>query len=355
MAGPASGRSAGELLGKPTINTFGYELRQDRIRPVGLYSTLHRERLSTTREDNVTEGSAGIYGQNDTQWNSWFRSLLGLRYDRYRFNVDSDVAENSGSVTAGIWSPKASLIFGPWDKTEYFVNLGSGFHSNDARGVTIKVDPKSGDAVDSATPLVRSTGAELGLRTEVDPDVQSSLALWYLKLGSELVFVGDAGTTEAGRPSQRYGIEWNSRWRPMPWLSLDLDLAWNHARFSESAPQGNFIPGAPSAVISAGIAVDRYGPWSGALFMTYIGSYPLIEDNSVRSKSNTTFDGQIGYAISSKVKVRFDVFNILNAQNNDITYYYTSRLPGEPAQGVNDSHFHPGEKRSFRISLAYSF
>ena len=346
---------SGDLLGKPTINTLGYELRQDRIRPVGLYSTRRRERLSTTREDNVTEGSAGIYGQNDTQWNSGFRSLLGLRYDRYRFNVDSNVAENSGSAAAGIWSPKASLIFGPWDKTEYFVNYGSGFHSNDARGVTIKVDPKSGDPVNSATPLVRSTGAELGLRSEIVPNIQSSLALWYLKLGSELVFVGDAGTTEAGRRSQRYGIEWNTRWRPVPWLYLDLDLAWNHARFSENAPEGNFIPGAPSSVMSAGIAVDRHGAWSGALFMTYIGSYPLIEDNSIRSKSNTTFDGQIAYALTPKAKVRFDVFNILDTQNNDITYYYTSRLPGEPAQGMADTHFHPGEKRSFRISLAYSF
>jgi len=89
--------------------------------------------------------------------------------------------------------------------------------------------------------------------------------------------------------------------------------------------------------------------------MTYIGSYPLIEDNSIRSKSNTTFDGQIAYALTPKAKVRFDVFNILDTQNNDITYYYTSRLPGEPAQGMADTHFHPGEKRSFRISLAYSF
>jgi hypothetical protein len=107
--------------------------------------------------------------------------------------------------------------------------------------------------------------------------------------------------------------------------------------------------------MSAGIAVDRHGPWSGALFMTYIGSYPLIEDNGVRSKSNTTFDGQIAYAFTPKAKVRFDVFNILDTHNNDITYYYTSRLPGEPAQGMADTHFHPGEKRSFRISLAYSF
>ena len=130
--------------------------------PVGLYSTRERERLSITREDNVTEGSAGVYAQNDTQWNDWFRSILGIRYDWYRFNVDSIVPENSGNVTSGIASPKASLVFGPWDKTEYFVNAGYGFHSNDARGVTIRVDPKTGDPVDPATPLVRSKGAELG-------------------------------------------------------------------------------------------------------------------------------------------------------------------------------------------------
>ncbi len=130
---------------------------------------------------------------------------------------------------------------------------------------------------------MRSKGAELGVRTEAIPDLQSSLALWYLKLDSELVFVGDAGTTEAGRPSQRYGVEWNNRWRPLPWLFLDLDVAWNHARFTGQAEEGDFIPGAPDSVISAGAAIDHYGPWSGALFVRYIGAYPLVEDNSVRA------------------------------------------------------------------------
>ncbi len=344
----------GELFGVPTLHTLGFELRQDRIDPVGLYTTVRRERLATTREDKVVEGSAGIYAQNDTQWNDWFRSVLGLRYDWYRFNVDSNVSENSGNVTSGIVSPKASLVFGPWYKTEYFLNAGYGFHSNDARGVTIKVDPASGDAVDPATPLVRSKGAEFGIRTEAVPNLQSSLALWYLKLDSELVFVGDAGTTEAGRPSQRYGVEWNNRWRPLPWMFVDLDVAWNHARFSNDAPEGSYIPGAPDTVISAGVAVDKYGPWSGALFMRYIGAYPLLEDNSVRSAASTVFDAQVGYEIARNTRLRLDVFNLFNAQTNDITYYYESRLPGEPA-GVADTHFHPGEKRSFRVSLSYRF
>ncbi len=346
---------SGELFGAPTRNTLGFEFRQDRIDPVGLYATVRRERLSTTREDNVVEGSTGLYAQNDTQWNDWLRSIFGLRYDWYRFNVDSSVVENSGSVTAGIVSPKASFVFGPWYKTEYFVNAGYGFHSNDARGVTIKVDPGTGDAVDPATPLVRSKGAEFGVRTEAMPNVQSSLALWYLKLDSELVFVGDAGTTEAGRPSQRYGVEWNNRWRPLPWMFVDLDVAWNHARFSNDAPEGSYIPGAPDTVISAGVAVDKYGPWSGALFMRYIGAYPLLEDNSVRSDASTVFDAQVGYEIARNTRLRLDVFNLFDTQTNDITYYYESRLPGEPPGGVADTHFHPGENRSFRVSLAYRF
>ena len=341
--------------GRTMRNSVGFELRGDRIDPVGLFATRARERLSTTREDDVIQGSGGLYAANEMQWADWLRSAIGLRYDRYRFDVTSSTAGNSGDVSAGITSPKLSVIFGPWQRTELFVNAGYGFHSNDARGVTIRIDPATGEAVDSATPLVRSKGAELGLRTEAIANAQSSLALWYLTLDSELAFVGDAGTTEAGRPSRRYGVEWNSRWRPWPWMFVDLDVAWNHARFSGSAPEGNYVPGAPETVVAAGIAVDRYGPWSGALFLRYIGAYPLIEDNSVRADASTVIDGQIAYEILPRLRLRLDVFNIFDAETSDITYFYTSRLPGEPAEGVDDVHFHPGEPRSFRLSLSYRF
>jgi len=347
---------SGELFGRPSTNTLGYEFRQDRIDPVGIYATAPRERLSTTREDKVVEGSLGLYAQNDTRWTEWFRAIAGLRYDTYRFNVTAlSEPVNSGTASAGIWSPKLSLVFGPWAKTEYFVNAGYGFHSNDARGVTIKVDPATGDPVDAATPLVRSKGAELGLRTEAVPNLQSSLALWALKLDSELAFVGDAGTTEAGRPSRRYGVEWSNRWRPQSWLFVDLDFAWNRARFTGHSPEGNHVPGAPDVVVSGGLGVQQYGPWSGALFVRYIGAYPLTEDNSVRSDPQTVFDAQVGYQFTPSLKLRLDVFNLFNQNTNDITYYYTSRLPGEPGQGVADTHVHPGEPRSFRVSLSYRF
>ncbi len=343
------------LFGNDTRNTLGLEVRQDRIDPVGLYATAHTERLSTVREDRVIETSAGLHASSETRWTDWFRSNLGLRYDTYRFKVASDLAANSGTRTDGIFSPKASLVFGPWAKTEYFINGGFGFHSNDARGVNIRIDPVTGDEVSPATPLVRSSGAELGLRTEALPDVQSSLALWYLHLDSELVFVGDAGTTAAGRPSNRYGVEWSTRWRARSWLFMDLDLAWNHARFSGAAPEGNYIPGAPDMVVSTGLSVEKHGRWSGSVFYRYIGSYALTEDNSERSASQSVVDAQLGYDVYRNTRLRLDVFNLFDSSTNDITYYYESRLPGEPTAGVADVHFHPGEKRSFRVSLTQRF
>ncbi len=108
----------------------------------------------------------------------------------------------------GLVSPKFGAVFGPWAGTEFYANAGMGFHSNDARGAVISVDPLTGEPADRVTPLVRARGAEVGVRTVRVRGLQSTVSLWYLGIDSELLFVGDAGTTEAGRPSRRVGVEW---------------------------------------------------------------------------------------------------------------------------------------------------
>jgi outer membrane receptor protein involved in Fe transport len=344
-----------ELFGKHMTNTVGFDVRQDRIDPVGLYCTSRRDRLSTTREDRVRETSYALYFENQTQWTDKFRTIAGLRGDRYHFDVDSDLAENSGSRRAGIGSPKLSMIFGPWQKTEYFINMGEGFHSNDARGTTTTTDPRTGEAVDPVTPLVRAKGAEVGLRTEAIPKLQSSLSLWYLHLDSELVFSGDAGTTEPSRPSRRVGVEWSNRYTLLRWLLVDLDLAWTRPRFTDSDPAGNRIPDSLQATAAGGVTVHDLGPWTVSLFGRYFGPRNLIEDGSVKSNSTTLFNAQASYAVSPRLSLRLDVFNLLDRKADDITYYYASRLPGEPADGVNDLHFHPVESRSVRLAALYRF
>ena len=335
-------------------NKIGLQTRYDDISPIGLYQTQDRQYVSTTREDSVKEGSIGIFGENTTQWLDKFRTVAGLRYDVYNFNVNSSIDGNSGSARDHAVSPKLSLIFGPWAKTEYFLNWGKGFHSNDGRGTTQTQLPNGGGPSDPVTPLVGTRGMEVGVRTEIVPGLQSSLALWRLDLNSELVFSGDAGDTSPSRPSTRHGIEWNNHYIANSWLNVDLDLALSHARYTQDDPVGNYIPGSINKVVSFGVSVNDLGPWSGAFQLRYFGPRPLIEDNSVNSQSTTLAYARVGYRISPKTRLSLDVFNLFNREASDIDYYYSSQLRNEPAP-VNGIAFHPVEPRTFRLTLAHNF
>ncbi|PTR16546.1 outer membrane receptor protein involved in Fe transport [Nitrosospira sp. Nsp2] len=342
------------LAGFAFESTAGVQFQNDVV-DNGLLSTWQRQTLSTTRRDHILQNSTGLYYQNSVQWLEKFRTVAGVRSDFYSFDVKSDNPANSGSQYDSVTSPKLSLIFGPWAETEYYFNYGGGFHSNDARGTTITRDPKSGDPINKVNPLVRSTGYEAGLRTAIIPGLQASLAFFRLDLASELLFVGDAGTTEASHPSKREGVEVSAFYMPNNWLTVDVDYALTKARFTTSDPAGNHIPGAPTGVGKLAIAVDNIGPFFGSMQFRYFGKRPLSEDNSVQSDNTMTVNGQIGFKIDKKLRVAVQVFNLLDTKAHAIDYFYTSRLPGEPAAGVADRHFHPIESRSFRINLVANF
>ena len=346
-------------LGQSGALTLGTDLRHDEIGTVGLYRTIARQRSGTVREDGVKQGSIAGYASLDTRWRDWLRTNVGLRADAFHFDVDSNIAANSGSESAGELSPKLSLVLGPWRQTEFFVNAGKGFHSNDARGTTISVDPVDPSLpVARVDPLVDAFGSEVGLRTAILPRTQLSLGLWQLGLDSELLFVGDAGITEPTRKSRRRGIELSGIYAPFDWLVVDLDLAWTHARFDEPDPAnpaaGDRIPGAVDRVASMGVAINHPSGWSGGLRLRHFGSAPLVEDNSVRSKATTMVNLEAGYRITPGLKLSATLLNLFDAEDNDITYYYESQLPGEAAP-VNDIHFHPVEPRSLRVALTASF
>jgi len=343
------------LTGLPGAVRAGVELRRDEIEPVGLFLTTQAERRETVREDDVTQTSYSAYLSHDQRWNGWLRTELGLRVDHFDFDVTSNLAANSGTASDSIASPKVSVVFGPWRETEYFVNAGRGFHSNDARGTTIRVDPADGvTPVDRVDPLVAATGAEVGFRSGAVPGLQVYGALWGLDLDSELLFVGDGGITEPSRESRRYGIELGAFWTPLDWLIVDLDYAWSHARFRGNDPAGDRIPGAVGNVASLGVAVDRSDGWFGGARVRHLGEAPLIEDNSARSDPTLLVNLEAGYRFNDRVSAFLTVFNVFDADDNDITYFYESQLPGEAAP-VEDIHFHPVEPRTFRLTVGLSF
>ena len=345
-------------------NRFGIELRLDVIDEVGLYKTAQRQRLGTVRSDKVDEFSTGIFWENQLAWTDKLRSIVGLRYDYYDFEVDSrideningiDLSGNSGSSDDGLLSAKASLIYAFNEQWEVYGSAGQGFHSNDARGTTIQLDPTDGAAVDAVDPLVRSLGAELGVRGFFTEHLNTSMALWYLELDSELLFVGDAGNTEASRKSERRGVEVTSYYHLNAEWTLDLEYAHADSTFADSDPAGDKIPGAIEQVWQLGLSADLASGWFGSARLRYFGERPLEESGTVTSDSSTLVNLRAGYRWQ-KVTVKADVINLLDSDDHDIDYLYESRLASNPSGvGTEDIHYHVLEPRTVRVSASYQF
>ncbi|MES5481839.1 TonB-dependent receptor [Bradyrhizobium sp. INPA03-11B] len=393
MAGANVARTlTGSFAGLPIETIVGLQSRYDAI-DLALTDTFQRSFLANVRSDKVGEGSVGLYAENTVRWTDWLRTTVGWRGDYYAADVTSLFnASNSGHVDAAIGSPKFRMVLGPFNKTEFFLGAGYGMHSNDARGATTTEDPV--DPTTRLTPsplLVRTRGAEVGVRSKIVADLDTSLSAFILDQDSEIVFNGDAGDTSASRPSRRYGFEWTSHYRPKSWIDIDANLAMTHARFrgddSDQAatyaslagfPEaqignapGNSIPNAPPMVASAGVTLGEKTGWFGALRWRYLAASPLTEDNAFRSQPTSIFNGRVGYRTDNGWRIQLDVLNLSNTRANQISYAYGSLLKTDtlynlcyPVQtvpaavcqnGVMDYIVHPVEPLSFRVTVAGQF
>ncbi|MEQ1861405.1 MAG: TonB-dependent receptor plug domain-containing protein [Chthoniobacteraceae bacterium] len=336
-----------QVFGVMSSFVLGVQTRHDWIDPIGLYKSEARQRFRTVREDSVYEGSVGLFAEATSHWTDWFRTTLGVRGDYFWFDVASGDWRNSGSDSRGLISPKFSAVFGPWKETELYLNAGTGFHSNDARGVNTARDPETGDSVQPVDPLVRTFGYEVGIRTHVVPKLTLTAAFWWLDNDSELVYVGDAGTNEPGPASRRYGVEVAAYYRPADWFTLDAEFAATHARFRDVGGLDR-IPDSVPWMLNAGVTAGReHGPF-GSIRARVFDQRPLVEDNSVKGSDSILFNGVIGYR-TERWEVAVECLNIFDREDNDIEYFYTSRLPGEPDEGIDDIHLHPTEPRTFRV------
>lgn len=332
--------------------SFGLDLRHDEIFNIGLFQTSARARLSTVRDDEVSETSVGAYAQAEAQLTDRLRAKVGVRSDVYFYDVDASIGANSGSGSDAIFTPSLALAWQAADQFELYASYGHGFHSNDSRGAAISLDPATLEPTDPVDLLVRAQGGELGARFETGA-FNASVSAFYLDLDSELVFVGDAGTTEPNNGSERYGIEVNGFWRPADWISFDASAAYTRARFNGTAPGEDRIPQSVGTVFGAGMSIRPTADLVGSLRLRHFGSAPLIENGSVFSESTTLVNLGL-YREFGPLRAGVDILNLLDADEPDISYFFASQLAGEAAP-VDDIHEHPVEPRQVRVTLGFSF
>ncbi|WP_216838989.1 TonB-dependent receptor [Caulobacter sp. S45] len=318
-------------------------------------------------EDRVQLADIGLYLENSTRFTNWLRADIGVREEYYRGYDHSllpgfDGTSNfDGARSQTLLQPKGNFVFGPWASTEFYVSAGRGFHSDDVRGVTQTVPIQGVPAAAGATPLlVRADSEEVGLRSDLVPKVKVQIALFNVNLQSELIYDQDEGQDQASAPSEREGVELSAQYHPFAFLELNADLTASHARFvGANLPafglNGNHIPNSPGFIGSVGAILDNLGPYYGGLEIRALGSYPLTADNTAKDAGYTETNVTLGYKINQGFKAEVQIFNLFDVQANSAAYYYTSRLPGEPVEGMADYQDHPLEPISARFKITATF
>ena len=337
--------------GAPTVFKLGLDMRGDIADQVGLFHVKDRVRFSTVRNDRLQEYSFELWGESESHLTDRLRLILGLRESFFTGTADSLIAANSGSADASLLQPKVTLAWQALDTVEFYASGGRGFHSNSLLGATTHIDPASGNPTDPAPFLVKATGGEVGARVAAVEGLKLTLSGFLLDLDSELIFVGDAGTSEPSSGSRRYGVEATAFWTPTHWLTIDVEAAATHARF-RGQPASPYIPQSIPFMLAGGAIVDLH-PFHAALRYRHFSSTPLLEDNSVRSRGTTLVNGSVSYELGP-ARATLAVFNIFDVQDPDIEYYFASQLPGEAAP-VDDIMFHPAEPREVRLTLTLRF
>ena len=370
-----------QWAGRRMENTFGLQVRNDWATN-GLYQTENRERVdkidadtgtilpATTQADRFTDTLAGFYVENKIQWADKFRTVVAMRGDVGYADVTSLITPaNSGTATKALPSPKLSLIFGPWARTEFYVQGGFSYHSNDVRGATQRVQPVSDENPYPNTPgsriplLIPTKGGEIGVRTLAVPHLQSTLSLWYLHSASELQQSGDTGgTTPSRQPSNRYGVEWANFYTPLKHWAFDFDMANSRARFTSvdeddaapNSPGGRWVPEAVGWVIASGATMHDVKGFFGSLRLRYFGPRYLTSDGIYRSNPTALVNAQVGHQITRALRVSVEFLNLLNRRDHDIDYAYESQITPTAEPAFTDV-FHPVEPFQVRVGLHFTF
>lgn len=333
-------------LGMPLTTTAGVQYRIDTPRVV-LASAVQRHQVGRVQDVHVVEQSVSPFVKLDLVPIEKVRLVTGARGDVFTFDVKERVNTTderaSGAATKARPNVKANLILGPWLATELFANFGTGFHSNDARAVI--ANPKL-DALPTAT------GYEAGFKSRILPRTELSATYWFLDLSSELVFVGDDGTTEARGKTHREGLEVATTISLLDWLTFEGDFTWT--RRAEFVDTGFPIPLAPRWTARAELTARL--PWglSTSAEMRYLGDRVADDFGFHTARGYTLFNWNARYRYKA-LEAFLSIENLADTKWREAQFFFTSRLPGEPAGGVPDVHFTPGNPRTFLGGIGLHF
>jgi outer membrane receptor protein involved in Fe transport len=325
----------------------GAEGRYDDINKVQVDHTDEREFLDYVAAHKAEELSLAGFAEGTWRATDSLRVTAGLRADYFDFTTHAtQPGFLDGSKSDSIVSPKFAVAWRVSDFIEAYANWGRGFHSNDSRGVTASDPPVAG--------LVTGEGQELGGRYQRG-DFSLTATYWWLKVDSELKFVGDSNSVEPGPASRRRGYELVSFWRPLPSLAIDATWTVSRARYygPDAVAGETHIAGAIESAGELGIAYIE-GPWEISTRLRHLGPYPLTEDNAQRATAEQVVNLRAAWKKGNWM-LYGELLNVFDGKGKDIVYWYESFLPAIDAEPTEGRMSRAEEPRTVRVGLRYSF
>ncbi len=334
--------------------SLGTSFRADEIENE-LWHAVKRQRLEARAHAFIHERSTSIYANELFRFNEHFRIELGARYDYFIFDVEDQLATDSTHLNYSgynyqtLFSPKLNAIYTANNHLQFFINSGSGFHSNDARSVV--QEPNNHQ-------LPRSWGAELGSLVHISDRFVFSAAVWWLDVENELVYVGDDGTTENKGSSRRTGIDISARCQLTPWLFADIDMNFSKnifidTVFGKQLKTDYYIPLAPSITSSGGLSTKTKKGLEGSIRYRYLAERPANESNTIVAHGYAIFDASVNYRIKH-FKIGLVVENIFGSNWNEAQFATESKLQMEN-KAVDELNFTPGTPFAAKVIVGYSF
>jgi hypothetical protein len=336
-----------KVLGADTKLTVGLETRNDLI-DLQLRHQIHREVLSDIVNVHVVESSAAEYAELEVKPINGIRVIGGVRGDEFNYTVtDQGGAEQQiqGNKNDSLPQGKGSIILGPFKSTdpeastELYFDVGSGYHSNDARVV---VENPHG------VTLPQVITYEVGARTHAWDRLDVGVDFFLIDVQSELTFDGDDGTVSPNGPTRRLGVELEFRYRISDeWLWAEEDFTYCEGRFTRTNLP---IPEAPRLFERTGLMLKTPIGIQAFLNANFLGRRPLDDAGLVDSPNQFTADLAIKWIPTfDGWKDHFELFcrieNVFNAKWREAQFYDHFQLQGMPAP-VSGITYTPGAPRS---------
>ena len=326
-------------------SSFAAGFRADKTNNSELSHTKNRtEILEPVQLGDIDELNAFAYIDQTFQKNKWLFAI-GLRFDYFR-NKYLDKLNNTELPVQSevIISPKLNIQYTFNPRWQVYLKTGKGFHSNDTRVVAFN----NGKEI-----LPAAYGADLGLSFKPISRLFIDVAIWYLYLEQEFVYVGDAGVIEPSGKTERKGIDLSARYQINSWLFADVNLNLTKPRSMESPKGEDYIPLAPTFTSTGGLNFKMENGFNGSIRYRYMKDRPANETNTVIAHGYTVADLSLHYT-RKKYEVGIAIENLFNVNWNEAQFNTESRLKNEPMP-VEEIHFTPGVRFFARAKFALFF